>query len=55
MTKEKEITWWSYLLKGISYNHALAWYREIKRTQSQEEADLFKKRVNWINKKNILN
>lgn len=54
MNKEELIQWWTYLLKDITRRHASAWFNEILRTQGREEAELFVKRVNWINKKKIL-
>lgn len=54
MNKEEQIQWWSYLVKDITYEHAKNWYSEIKRTKGFEEADLFKRRVNYINSRKIL-
>lgn len=52
--QKQEIQWWRYLVTGISYQHALNWHREIKRTKGHKAADEFKKRVNWINERVIL-
>ena len=53
--QKQEIQWSRYLVEGINYNHALNWYNEIKRTKGQKAANEFKKRVNWINERKILN
>ena len=52
--KEKLEQWWRYLLAGIMHAHAKAWYSEILKTKGYDEAELFKRRVNYINRKIIL-
>lgn len=52
--KKEQIQWWTYLVKNINYDHARSWHSEIKRTKGPEEADLFKRRVNYINGRKIL-
>ena len=49
LRQQEEIQRWTYLVKGIDHRHALNWYRQLLDEKSKEEAELFKKRVNYIN------
>ena len=50
----KDLQWWTYLLRGIHEAHKKAWYSELLKTKGYDEAELFKRRVNYINKKQVL-
>ncbi len=52
--QEKDLAWWSHLTKGKDYQHLEAWRREIVRTKGSKEAELFVKRVNYVNGKKVL-
>jgi len=52
--QEKDIIWWTYLTLGIGHTHALAWYRELFENEGREAAELFRKRVNYINRRAVL-
>ncbi len=44
----------AYLLRGISYEHASNWRRDIERRKGLEAGNEFKEWVNKINNKGIL-
>lgn len=54
MIDKKLERFWRYLLAGKQYPHLSAWYSEILKTQGYDAAELFKKRVNEVNKYEML-
>lgn len=50
----KAIQWWTYLLKGKDESHLRAWYKDILKSKGYREAETFKKNVNEINGKEIM-
>ena len=52
--QENQLRFWAYLLKDITPGHAKSWYQQLLNDKGFEEAELFKKRVNYINKKRVL-
>ena len=55
MTPEqaKEAQRWSYLLKGISWQHQQDWRATILREQGREAAELFDRRVRYVNRSEL--
>lgn len=52
--QENQLRFWTYLLKDITPNHAKSWYQQLLNDKGFEEAELFRNRVNYINKKRVL-